>query len=82
PIPEVLTYLSLPRRPQRPCSLQLAVPAGAVMHRGDMDWLKAGTYDFMLDCADKYWTGQPMTATPVWEVLLALPVTATLTPLP
>ncbi|OZF01322.1 hypothetical protein CH299_11870 [Rhodococcus sp. 14-2686-1-2] len=62
--------------------LELCVPAGAVIHRGDMDWLKAGNFAFMLDCADRYWTGQPMTATPVWEALIALPVVMTLTPLP
>ncbi|TFI40901.1 hypothetical protein E4P29_22175 [Rhodococcus sp. 1R11] len=61
---------------------ELSVPTGTVIHRGDMDWLKVGTYDVMLDCADKYWTGQPMTATPAWEVLLALPLTTTLTALP
>jgi hypothetical protein len=65
-----------------PPIFELSVPVGAVMHRGDMDWLKAGNFDFMLDCADKYWTGQPMTVTPLWEVLLALPVTMTLTQLP
>ncbi|WP_143546322.1 hypothetical protein [Rhodococcus sp. 14-2496-1d] len=61
---------------------ELSVPTGAVIHRGDMDWLKAGNFAFMLDCAHKYWTGQPMTATPTWEVLLALPVATTLTALP
>lgn len=61
---------------------ELTVPTGTVIHRGDMDLLKVGTYDFMRDCADRYWTGQPMTPTPTWEVLLALPVAMTLTPLP
>lgn len=59
----------------------LSVPAGAMIHRGDMNCLHVGTYDFMMDWADKYWTGQP-SPTPEWEVLLALPVTTTLTPLP
>jgi len=60
---------------------ELSVPAGAVIHRGDMNCLHVGTYDVMMDWADKYWTGQP-SPTPEWEVLLALPVTATLTPVP
>lgn len=61
---------------------QLSVPAGTTTHRGDMTWLKAGNYQFMMDCAQNYWTGQPMSPTPTWEVLIALPLTTTLTAVP
>lgn len=59
---------------------QITVPAETVTHRGDMNWLHTGTYTYSFECARNYWEGHP-SSTPRWEVLIALPVTATITAL-
>lgn len=42
--------------------------------RADMSWLRYGTAAAAWQAVDGYWSGQPQSAAPVWEIVLVPPV--------